>query len=159
MSSSFVTPWTIHSPPGSSVHGIFRHEHCSGVPCPPPGGLPDPGVEPVSLSLAGTFFTLSPIGASMFCAKERRGKTVTENKNRSKRSLGGFSGRHNHFTPGPWQETEGERRNRKGREVGLLPGQVRGPSKFPIVPTGPGALELGVLVFQENGLEVRASYF
>ena len=85
-----------------------------------------------------------------FCAKERKGKTVTENKSRSKRFLGGLSGRHNHFMPGPWQETKGERRNRKGREVGLLPGQVLGPSKFPIVPTGPGALELGVSLPRER---------
>ena len=25
-----------------------RQEHWSGLPCPPPGHLPDPGIEPVS---------------------------------------------------------------------------------------------------------------
>ena len=32
------------------------------LPCPPPGGLPDPGIEPSSLTssaLAGGFFTTS----------------------------------------------------------------------------------------------------
>ena len=47
------------SPPSSSVHGIFR----SGLPCPPHlGNLPDPGIEPMSLTyppLVGGFFTTS----------------------------------------------------------------------------------------------------
>ena len=33
-----------------------------GLPCPPPGDLSDPGIEPVSLmslALAGGFFTVS----------------------------------------------------------------------------------------------------
>ena len=30
------------SPPGSSVHAIFRQEYWSGLPFPPPGDLPDP---------------------------------------------------------------------------------------------------------------------
>ena len=33
------------SPPGSSVHGILQEERWSGLPCPPPGELPDPGIE------------------------------------------------------------------------------------------------------------------
>jgi len=35
-----------YSPPGSFVHGIFRHEYCSGLPFPSPGDLPDSGIEP-----------------------------------------------------------------------------------------------------------------
>ena len=37
-----------------------RQEYWSGLPCPPPGELPDPGIEPTSLmspALAGEFFT------------------------------------------------------------------------------------------------------
>jgi len=37
-------------------------EYWNGLPCPPPGDLPDPGVEPrslTSLALAGRFFTSS----------------------------------------------------------------------------------------------------
>ena len=36
------------SPPGSSVHGFSRQEYWSGLPCPPPRDLSDPGIEPVS---------------------------------------------------------------------------------------------------------------
>jgi len=34
--------------PGSSVHRFFRQKYRSGLPCPPPGDLPDPGIKPVS---------------------------------------------------------------------------------------------------------------
>ena len=34
--------------PISSVHGISRQEYSSGLPCPPPGDLPNPGIEPAS---------------------------------------------------------------------------------------------------------------
>ena len=37
--------------------GCFRQEHWSGLPFPPPGDLPDPGIEPMSLELAVRFFT------------------------------------------------------------------------------------------------------
>ena len=30
--------------------GFSRQEHWSGLPCPPPGDLPDPRIEPVSPS-------------------------------------------------------------------------------------------------------------
>ena len=46
--------------PGSSVHGFSRQEYWSGLPCPPPEDLPDPGSEPVSPALAGRFFTTVP---------------------------------------------------------------------------------------------------
>ena len=42
--------------------GFLRQESCSGLSCPPPGDLPDPGINPVSLvspPLAGGFFTTS----------------------------------------------------------------------------------------------------
>ena len=50
------------SPPVSSVHGILQARILEGLPCPPPGDLPDLGMEPVSLmspALAGKFFTTS----------------------------------------------------------------------------------------------------
>ena len=40
--------------------GFSRQEYWSGLPCPPPGDLPDPGIKPASLlspALAGRFFT------------------------------------------------------------------------------------------------------
>ena len=42
-----------HSLPGFSVHGILQArtgENCSGLPCPPPGGLPDLGIKHTLLS-------------------------------------------------------------------------------------------------------------
>ena len=42
--------------------GFSRQEYWSGLPCPPPGDVPNPGIEPVSLmspALAGGFFTTS----------------------------------------------------------------------------------------------------
>ena len=56
------------SPPGSSVHGVFPW---SGLPCPPPGALPNPGIELGSLImsavLAGGFFTTSTTCEALLC--------------------------------------------------------------------------------------------
>ena len=52
----FVTLWTIASQAPLSM-GFSRQEYWSGLPCPPPGDLPDPGIEPASPALAGGFFT------------------------------------------------------------------------------------------------------
>ena len=47
------------SPPGSSVRGILQARILEQVPFPPPGDLPDPGIEPTSPALAGGFLTSS----------------------------------------------------------------------------------------------------
>ena len=39
--------------------GFSRQEHWSGFPYPPPGDLPDPGMELGSPALVGRFFTSS----------------------------------------------------------------------------------------------------
>ena len=46
----FATPWTIayQTPPSM---GFSRQEYWSGLPFPPPGDLPNPGIEPRSLAL------------------------------------------------------------------------------------------------------------
>ena len=57
----FATPWTVVHQAALSL-GFSRQEYWSGLPCPPPGGLPDPGIKPASLTspaLAGGFFTTS----------------------------------------------------------------------------------------------------
>ena len=44
---------------GKNLMGFSRQEYWSGLPCPPAGDIPDPGIEPVSLmspALAGRFF-------------------------------------------------------------------------------------------------------
>ena len=45
----FVTSMD-YSPPGLSVHAVFQAKTWSGLTFPPPGDLPNPGIEPVSLS-------------------------------------------------------------------------------------------------------------
>ena len=55
----FVTPWTLVLQAPLSM-GFSRQEYWSGLPCPPPGDLPKPRIELVSLTspaLAGVFFT------------------------------------------------------------------------------------------------------
>ena len=42
--------------------GFPRQEYWSGLPFPPPGDLPDPGIKPESPALAGGFFTTEPPG-------------------------------------------------------------------------------------------------
>ena len=43
----FANPWTVaHQAPLSME--FSRQEYWSGLPCPSPGGLPDPGIEPRS---------------------------------------------------------------------------------------------------------------
>ena len=44
----FVTLWTAAHQAPLSV-GLSREEYWSGLPFPPPGNLPDPGIEPASL--------------------------------------------------------------------------------------------------------------
>ena len=50
---------------------LSRQEYWSGVPCPPPGDFPDPGIEPkslmspaleVSFAVAGEWFTTESQG-------------------------------------------------------------------------------------------------
>ena len=57
----FVTPWTIARQAPLSM-GFSRQEYQRGLPFPPPGDLPDPGMEPASPALAGRFFTTEPPG-------------------------------------------------------------------------------------------------
>ena len=57
--SDSATLWTVaHQAPLSM--GFSRQEYWSGLLCPPPGDLPNPGIGPTSLrspALAGKFFT------------------------------------------------------------------------------------------------------
>ena len=60
---SFVTPWIVaHQAP--IYTGLSRQKYWSGYPFPPPGDLPNPETEPMtlaSLTLA-EFFTTEPLG-------------------------------------------------------------------------------------------------
>ena len=57
----FATPWTVACQAPLSM-GFPRQEYWSGLPCPTPGDLPNPGTDPLSLmspALADRFFTTS----------------------------------------------------------------------------------------------------
>ena len=57
----FATLWTLACQAPLSM-GFSRQEYWSGLPCPPPEDLPDPGIKPLSLTspaLVGGFFTTS----------------------------------------------------------------------------------------------------
>ena len=56
-----VTPWTAARQAPLSV-GFSRQEYWRELPFPPPGDLPDPGIEPISPALAGGLFTTEPPG-------------------------------------------------------------------------------------------------
>ena len=55
----FATSWTVACQAPLSM-GFSRQEYWNGLPCPPLGDLPNPGIEPAYLmspALAGGFFT------------------------------------------------------------------------------------------------------
>ena len=57
----FATLWTVACQ-GPLPMGFSRQEYWSGLPCPPPGDLPHPGIKSTFLmppALAGEFFTPS----------------------------------------------------------------------------------------------------
>ena len=61
--SPVVTLWTVtHQVP--LFMGFSRQEYWSGLPCPPPGDLSDPGTETTSL-LAGSL-PLAPPGKPIY---------------------------------------------------------------------------------------------
>ena len=57
----FASPWTI-ARQAPLFMGFSRQESWSELPCPPPGDLPDSGIEPeflMSSALAACFFATS----------------------------------------------------------------------------------------------------
>ena len=67
----FATSWTVACQAPLSME-FSRQEYWSELPFPPPGDLPDPGIEPTSLAspvLAGGFFTTAPPGKPIYFCK------------------------------------------------------------------------------------------
>jgi len=58
----FVTPWTVAFQAPLSMR-FSRQEYWSGLPCPPPGHLPNPGIKPESLVLKVDSLLLSHQGS------------------------------------------------------------------------------------------------
>ena len=64
----FATLWTVALQTALSV-GFSRQEYWSGLPCPPPEDLSDPGTKTASLmspTLAGSSLLLAPPRITMF---------------------------------------------------------------------------------------------
>ena len=58
----FATLWTVAcEAPLSMGFSMDR-----GLPCPPPGDLPEPGIKPTSPVLAGGFFTTSTTWEALY---------------------------------------------------------------------------------------------
>ena len=62
----FRNPWTTARKAPLSM-GFSRQESWSGLPCPPPGDLPDPGIEPTSPALQVDSLPLSHGGSPIRC--------------------------------------------------------------------------------------------
>ena len=56
-----MIPWTVASQAPLSL-GFSRQEYWSGLPCPPPGDLPDPGTKPGSPALQADSLPSEPPG-------------------------------------------------------------------------------------------------
>ena len=72
----FATPWTIarQAPPSM---GLSRQEYWSGVPFPPPGDLPNQGIEFRSPALQADSFPSEPPGKPWWgCTLSFRGPSV-----------------------------------------------------------------------------------
>ena len=69
MSVSFLTLWTVALQAPLSW-GSSRQEYWSGLPCPPPGDLSNPGIEPRSLALQMDSLPAEPQGKPKEALKE-----------------------------------------------------------------------------------------
>ena len=79
-----------HQPPLSMR--FSRQEYWSGLSCPPPGDLPNPGIKPTSLTspaLAGGFFTASTTWEAHNIQKNMKSALKGENEG-SSRILRGY---------------------------------------------------------------------
>ena len=61
MSNSFMTPWTVAQRDPLSM-GFSRQEYWSGLQFPPPGDLPDSGIELRSSALQAESLLTEPPG-------------------------------------------------------------------------------------------------
>ena len=66
----FVTPWTV---PHQAPLECSRQEHCSALPFPPSGHLPNPGIELQLLNLQVGFLSFKPPGKYLLSDIFRRG--------------------------------------------------------------------------------------
>ena len=71
------------SPSGSSVHGNSPDKRWSGLPCPPPGDLPNPGIEPRCSALQTDSLPSEPPGKPVFILQGVLAKNLEEERENS----------------------------------------------------------------------------
>ena len=71
----FVTQWTIdlQAPPSMA---FSRYEYWSGLPRPPPGDLPHPGINPLPPALQADSSLLSHWGSPLISVAHSKDKTL-----------------------------------------------------------------------------------
>ena len=72
----FATPWTVANQAPPSME-FSRQEHWSGLPCPPPRDLPNPGIKPGSPALQADALPSEPRGKPV--CKFRLTVRITDN--------------------------------------------------------------------------------
>ena len=75
----FVTPWTVARQAALSM-GFSRQEYWSGLPCPAPGDLPNPGIKPASPALQAGSLPLSHRGSPRSNALISKEEPVVKSK-------------------------------------------------------------------------------
>ena len=68
-SDSLLSPWTVACQAPLSM-GFSRQEYWNGLPCPPPGDLPNPGIKPRSPTLQADSLLFEPPGKSSLSVGE-----------------------------------------------------------------------------------------
>ena len=72
----FATPWTVaHQAPLSM--GFSRQEYHNGLPFPPPGDLPNPGIKAESPALQADSLPLSHLGSPFLEARNPKSRAVS----------------------------------------------------------------------------------
>ena len=71
-----------YSPPGSSVLGTFLQEYWNELPFPPPGDLPNSGIEPTCLALQADSIPLGHKGSphQLYCLSSKVFRKISECK-------------------------------------------------------------------------------
>ena len=73
----FVTPWTVAYQAPQSME-FSRQEYWSGLPFPPPGDLPNPGIEPGSPALQADALSSEPPGKPPLPKKQTNKQTIED---------------------------------------------------------------------------------
>ena len=118
----YATPWTVAFQAPLSM-GLSRQEYWSGLPCPPPGDLPNPGIERVSLIspalTGGLYETLRKPTFSTVCVWLSHSVSFlscwTDSEVGTEREGDGYwpfpsTQSHRLFSPGAWDPREPLRR-------------------------------------------------